>query len=587
MNDQTLHYYAAEMRYLREAGKAFAQAHPDQAALLNLDNVGHPDPMVERLLEGFAFLMGKLQQKLDDDVPELTENLVGLLWPHYLRMIPALTVMAFRTSKGVLQQAEQLPAGTSLLSSTLGEAVSVCQYRTTRDLQLLPLQLQLARLEEGDDGSQLIRLGLELEAQANRDSLDLSTLPLFLNADPPIAFALLHALTQPGVRLVLKASGEDAVISTALSLRQSGFASDDTLWPRPPTAHGGYPLLMEYFAFREKFLFVELCGLDATQLPAHGRFDIEIHLSSRFPAGLPFDQQAFQLHCVPAINLFEVEAEPIHVDHRQQAYRVIPVLHDGNHVETFSVDSVQAFDHHSGQRHDYLPFRSFRHRGGMLRHEAPERYYHTHTRQSAGGHYDSWLMLGGHQWQEQTELEPETLSLKLTGTNGMLPRQALRQTQRVTLRQHRSAVAAVHHLLPYSLPCHPPREDRFQWRVLSHLASNYLSLLNAETLRGTLALYDWTDDPLNRRRLQAIVDVSHQLVRKVEQGSVMQGVAIDITLDQTGFTGEGDLYLFATLLDHFLASYADLNLFTRLRVLVQPSGRTLQWEDRTCLRPPL
>jgi type VI protein secretion system component VasA len=62
---------------------------------------------------------------------------------------------------------------------------------------------------------------------------------------------------------------------------------------------------------------------------------------------------------VPAINLFEVEAEPIHVDHRQQAYRVIPVLHDGNHVETFSVDSVQAFDHHSGQRHDYLPFAAF------------------------------------------------------------------------------------------------------------------------------------------------------------------------------------------------------------------------------------
>ena len=587
MNDQTLHYYAAEMRYLREAGKAFAQAHPDQAALLNLDNVGQPDPMVERLLEGFAFLMGKLQQKLDDDVPELTENLVGLLWPHYLCMIPALTVMTFRTAKGLLQQAELLPAGTGLLSSPPGNAGSVCQYRTTRDVQLLPLQLHLARLEEHTDGRQLIRLELELETQTNRDSLDLSVLPLFLHADPPVAFALLQALTQPGIRLTLKARGENAAIPTSLQLRQSGFATDDTLWPRPPTAHGGYPLLMEYFAFRQKFLFVELCGLHAMQLPAHGRFDIEIQLARSFPPELAFDPHAFQLHCVPAINLFEVEAEPIHVDHRQPAYRVIPVLHAGNHVETFSVDTVQAFDHRSGQRHAYLPFSSFRHRGGMLRHDAPERYYHTHTRQSAGGHYDTWLMLGGHHWQEQTALETETLSLKLTGTNGMLPRQALRQAQRVTLQQHHSAVTAVQHLLPYSLPCHPPREDRFQWRVLSHLASNYLSLLNAETLRGTLALYDWTDDELNRRRLQAIVDVSHQQVRKVEQGCVMYGVAIDITLNQSGFTGEGDLYLFATLLNHFLASYADLNLFTRLRVLIQPSGRTLQWEDRACQRPPL
>ncbi|WP_410376128.1 type VI secretion system baseplate subunit TssF, partial [Enterobacter sp. CPE_E222] len=37
MDDLTLRYYEAEMRYLREAGKEFARAHPDRAAMLNLD----------------------------------------------------------------------------------------------------------------------------------------------------------------------------------------------------------------------------------------------------------------------------------------------------------------------------------------------------------------------------------------------------------------------------------------------------------------------------------------------------------------------------------------------------------------------
>jgi len=72
MDDLTQRYYEAEMRYLREAGKEFAQAYPDRAAMLNLDKPGARDPYVERLFEGFAFLMGRLREKLDDDLPELT-----------------------------------------------------------------------------------------------------------------------------------------------------------------------------------------------------------------------------------------------------------------------------------------------------------------------------------------------------------------------------------------------------------------------------------------------------------------------------------------------------------------------------------
>lgn len=93
MSDLTLRYYEEEMRYLKEAGLEFSKAHPDRAAMLNLDRVGTRDPYVERLFEGFAFLTGRIRQKLDDDFPELTEGLVNMLWPHYLRMIPSLTVL--------------------------------------------------------------------------------------------------------------------------------------------------------------------------------------------------------------------------------------------------------------------------------------------------------------------------------------------------------------------------------------------------------------------------------------------------------------------------------------------------------------
>ena len=92
MDDLTLRYYDAEMRYLLEAGEEFARAHPEQAAMLNLDKAGARDPYVERLFEGFAFLMGRLREKLDDDLPELTEGLVH----HYPRNHPPAAVAGAR-----------------------------------------------------------------------------------------------------------------------------------------------------------------------------------------------------------------------------------------------------------------------------------------------------------------------------------------------------------------------------------------------------------------------------------------------------------------------------------------------------------
>jgi len=587
MDDLTLRYYEAEMRYLRDAGKEFAQTHPDRAGMLNMDRVGDLDPMVERLFEGFAFLMGRIQQKLDDDIPELTESLVSLLWPHYLRMIPSLTIVQFRTIPGVLQKVEWIDAGTQLRTSPVGDEQIRCIYRTTKPLALLPLQVLLAGLESKNDGSQIIRLRLQLESQALQSKLDAKNIIFFLNADQPIAFALLHALTKQTKRIEQYEIGALIPTPSQLSFKALGFDEKDHLWPRPDAAHGGYPLLMEYFAFREKFLFVELEGLQFNSLSSSGIFDLEIVLNQSFPAGMPFDASAFCLHCVPAINLFELETEPVYVNHLATDYRVIPMLYHGSHVETFSVDEVVAFDHANGQRHDYVPFSSFRHRGGMLKHEAPERYYHTRLKQGVAGLFETWLTLGGHIWHNKYSISEETLSLRVTGTNGLLPRKVLRQIQVLDSSQSVAAVLGVGNLVAPSMPCYPPNEDRFHWRVLSHLAPNYISLLDAEVLRGTLALYDWTNDEMNRRRLNAIVHVAHQRIKKIEQGCVFHGVEIIITLDKSGFNGEGDLSLFGNLLNHFLAGYADLNLFIRLVILIQPTGERLQWNDSKSIRSPL
>lgn len=593
-DDSTLRYYESEMRYLIEAGREFANAHPDRAKMLNLDRVGDRDPYVERLFEGFAFLVGRLRQKLDDELPEITESLVSLLWPHYLRTLPSLSVLELEPDLGTLQKREVIPAGVEVRSDPIGAEGTRCTYRTTQAVDLLPLQLKSAGAGMRADGRSTIRLTFRIEAQSRQNTLSAPRLRLYLNADRPVATALHLALTRHVDDILLRVPGVPGEHEGApRSIRDAyfapaGFATDERLWPKPDNAFGGYQLLLEYFSFPEKFLFVDLYGIDLAALaPSVTEFEVEVVLNQTYPADLRFTEKNIRLFCTPIINLFRMDAEPVRVDHRAISYVVRPRLRHGEHVETYSVDAVDAHDHVSGERVEYVPFSSFRHRGGMLRHEAPERYYHTRVQQGVKGLYETWLVLGGHAWESAEALPRETLSLRVTGTNGMLPRKSLREAGINEMAQGISNVARVRNLVSPTLPLHPPTGDRSQWRLLSHLAPNYLSLLDAEMLRGTLALYDWTDGEMNRRRLDGIQTVTRKGVRKVMKGAVERGEQIEVTLDSHAFAGEGDVMLFGEMLHRFFELYADVNLFTQLVIVSLPTQQRIEWPVSKSDRAPL
>ena len=243
MDDLTQRYYEAEMRYLREAGKEFAQAYPDRAAMLNLDKPGARDPYVERLFEGFAFLMGRLREKLDDDLPELTEGLVSLLWPHYLRTIPSLSVVELLTDHRQMKQSETL-SDFQVLSRPVGEHRTRCCYSATRDITLLPLALPEVSLQYEQDGRSVIRLRFECSPLAGDGSqIDLSRLPLYLNADSPLACALHRALTLGVQQIWFRLPGEERRTLDGY-FSPMGFGKDDPLWPKGESAFSGSQLLL-------------------------------------------------------------------------------------------------------------------------------------------------------------------------------------------------------------------------------------------------------------------------------------------------------------------------------------------------------
>lgn len=585
MDNLTLRYYDAEMRYLREAGKEFAEAFPDRAALLNLDKPGAQDPYVERLFEGFAFLMGRLREKLDDDLPELTEGLVSLLWPHYLRTIPSLSVIELVPELAQMSTSKLIERGFEVLSQPIGLQHTRCRYTTTQDLTLQPLALESVGHAHAPDGRSVLRLRFTCGPLTDWKQLDLSRLPLYLNADAPLASALHQALTLNMQAMYVRMPREDRRVFDG-HFSPKGFGEEDRLWPKGDGAFSGYQLLLEYFTFREKFMFVTLHGLEHLNVPPDTPwFELEVVLREPWPHEFNLSAEHIRLHAVPVINLFPLEADPLTLEPLQTDYLLRPMRLQDGHTEIYSVDRVTGSK--NALRHDYVPFTSFRHKGGMLRDDSPEHYFHTRLKRGANGLHDTWLILGGEGFDQDRLSTRSSLSLRLTGTHGQLPRKALQSTMLDTVAQPTMIGLRVRNLCAPTLPSYPPNRDRFHWRVLSHLGSNFLPMLDsAEVLRGTLALYDWTGSELNRRRLAAIVEVRHHLVQRFEKGFLLRGVDIEVTLDANGFSGEGDISLFGEMLHRFFGLYADIHLYNQLTLILQPTGKCLRWNENHSQRIP-
>lgn len=577
MDDLTLRYYDAEMRYLQEAGEEFARAYPDRAAMLNLDKSGARDPYVERLFEGFAFLMGRLREKLDDDLPELTEGLVSLLWPHYLRTIPSLSIVEFSPDWREMKERHQIRKGFEVLSRPIGEKGTQCCYTTTRELGLYPLSLEKVSLKTNQNGCSVINFRFSCSNLTDWGHINLSELPLYFNADAPLACAMHEAFTMNAGRMWLQLSDGSEPREFGGYFTAYGFDDDDNLWPKSHSSFSGYQLLLEYFTFREKFMFTSLRGLETVNFPPNLQwFEVEVLLARRWEHDFSFSEKHIRLNCVPVINLFRLESDPLNINSLQTEYLLTPMRIQDGYTEIYAVDEVT-----SSSSHTYVPFSSFRHKGGMMCHEAPEYYYHTRVRRGPSGLHNTWLILGGEAFDNHTVPADESLSLTLTGTNGQLPRRALQSTVLDTVMRATAVSITVTNLCAPTLPCYPPEQDRFHWRILSHLGSSFLSMMDdAEVLRGTLALYEWTHSEMNRRRLEAIIDVKHSETERFEQGYLVRGVQIEVVLDSHGFAGRGDICLFGEMLSRFFALYTDIYLFNRLVITLQPTGERLEWEEK-------
>lgn len=620
MDERLLRFYNLELFHLRHMAGEFAREFPKIAGRLLLTaDASSPcdDPWVERLLEGFAYLAARVHVKLDAEFPRFTSSLIETVYPHYLAPTPSMAVVQFDPDLSEDGLAEGFPVPRGAILRGKGDQTK-CEYRTAHDVVLWPLRVVEASYHTRDlasfevpGGVQAragIRIRLEATAGLGFDQIKLDRLTLHLQGADETPMRIYEQCFAHGAGILVQSITHPVKWQTYLPpshLRRVGFGDEEALLPYDARSFQGYRLLREYFALPQRFMFLELTGLNealrkckAKQvdiLLLAGREDLELEQRT--------EVQNFALFCTPAINLFPKRADPIPLSDRFAEHHVVPDRTRPDHFEVYQVRRCVGIGTRATDEQEFLPLYSASdfdaETGGggayFVVHRVPKTLSSNEKlrgRRSSYAGSEVYLTLVDAKAAPYSS-DLRQLSVETLCTNRDLPILMPVGVGSSDFTMDTSSAAPVEAIRCVSgrprSPMASYAEGDFAWRAISHLSLNYLSLVDknekegAVALRDILKLYAGQGDEYIRKQIEGIKSVrSRPVTRPVPTPGPIafaRGLEVAVTLDETGFAGTG-VFLLGAVLAEFFTKYVSINSFVETVVQTTQRGQVMRWMPR-------
>ena len=626
MDSRLIKYYNDELLFLSDMGKEFAREFPKIAGRLSLEEFPCPDPYVERLLEGFAFLAARVHLKLDAEYPRFTQSILQTVFPHYLSPTPSMCVVQFQPemSEPALADGYPIPRQETAIKSLLGRGErTACEYRTAHDVTLYPLVIEEAQYctrelqsldlpqnipQLGRGGAKAgIRIRLRCPQDKPLSALKLDKLPLFIRGTNEIQSRLYEQIIGHSKAVVIQGTSKpvrwrEVIPVTANSgVKRMGFDDEEALLPFGSRSFQGYRLLQEYFTFPQRFNFFELNGLAAGLARCkESVVDVIILMDQvelRLEGGV--EPANFVPFCTPAINLFPKRCDRIHVTDRFAEFHVVPDRTRPLDFEVYDVKAVTGYGESNSQETPFKPFYCARdfdmddlgayfNANRVPRTESDKEQRLGRRSKYAGS--EVYLSL------VDAKAAPYSLALRQLAveslcTNRDLPI-FLPLGRGDTDFTHESG-GPIESIRVVSGPPTTPKasqaEGQTAWRLVSHLSLNYLSLVDSERgqgaagIRDLLSLYGDLADPIVRKQIDGLKSVtSVPITRRVpSKGPITfaRGLEETILLDEAAFEGVG-AFLLGAVLERFFAKYVSINSFTETVVKTMERGEIMRWPAR-------
>jgi type VI secretion system protein ImpG len=374
----------------------------------------------------------------------------------------------------------------------------------------------------------------------------------------------------------------------ANSIKPVGFGSEESLFDYSDNVFEGYRLLQDYFVLPEKFLFIDIVNLKTVKNVGN-EFTVELAFDRAMDDHIRINTSMFKLHVTPVTNLFARDADPIRVDHQSMEYRIRPSGRNSSHYDIFSIDKVESRSQGMASSRIYSSAASFEHvdsKSNIVGH------YQKRLKSSVVNRgFETYITFGG-QKNVSEKLAKETISLELTCTNRQLP-ERLKAGDICIPTATSPEFVTFSNITSPTAPIYPVLGEGLQWQLISNMSLSYSTLTNPDMLRKVIAAYDFkalTDRTAERRlnlKLEGIKEIKVESGDRLIKGHPIRGLNIKMLLKESNFTSDGDMYLFASVINEFFSLYASINSYHQLTVIGEERGEHYQWPLKMSLQPIL
>jgi type VI secretion system protein ImpG len=627
LEPRLLTLYNQELQHLREMGAEFAREFPKVASRLGIDGTEVADPYVERLLEGAAFLAARVQLRLDAEFPRFTQRLLDIVYPMYLAPTPSMAIVQLQPqlTEGNLARGVTVQRGAAMRSQLQRGQDTSCEFRTAHDITLWPLEvastefflhapdLPIAQQPFARSVRAGVRVRLRATAGLKFSDLPLERLRFFLGGTEEVAYRLyelcgshcLGALVLPTVRPAPWCHRLDPT-----QIRGAGFGDDEALLPVSASGYAGHRLLAEYFAFPQRFLFIDVEGLrDAAARHSGEELDLVLLFSHADNALVGrVDASNTALFCAPAINLFSKRLDRIALTEGAHEYHAVPDRTRPMDFEVCEVTSVTGLGVGADSEQRFLPLYGL---------QWGDRYdqaaYYTvrreprmvSARQRRNGTRSIYLGTEVFIAIVDTAEAPFRSDLRQLAVTAQCSNRDLPLlvaygwgTTDFVLDQA-APLAAIRLLKGPSKPMSPIADGALTWRIISQLSLNYLALVDADTGDGAhaatvltelLRLYVRAGEASALRQIEGIRGIrSKPIVTRLPIAGPIafgRGVEVALDVDELAFEGAG-AFLFGAVLERFLSRHVSLNSFVSTSLHSPQRGLIGRWPARCGTRPIL
>jgi len=573
--EELLPYYEKQLQEFGQQSRAFADKYPKIAQRLSLNQEQIDDPHIERLIQAFSLIAARIDKKLADSYDIFTRSLFEVMFPQYLRHFPACSVVSFEdlNKQKQLTDVHIIPKGTALKSRSF-KGVQ-CEFNTSAEVKLLPIQLESLSFQTNPSAhihlNQNATLNLKFELlNPAKNWLKNEKLPIYLDAISNFPLQVLDHIFHKETSFSLRINHKVVAIKNPFEVM--GFDENESLLPVDQHTHHAYRLLIEYFCFPEKFSYLNL-NLDFLKLLKEENlsFEVQIHLK------LNLNDQAiirnyselnvanFKLFTSPVVNLFEKQAEPQKINHKNLEY---PLMTDAHHPEFYQVYSIVEMNlirEKSNQDqvvYPILPFFAMSHYHG----DDIQFFYALNPTVLQNQYVETGYSIISKQLEPHS-IKSDFVSCKLLCSNRELPHEALGQSNNV-LNLNDSTVAR--RALVLKRPTAPfqfEKNKNEQWRIISHLSLNTLALMKGDAvshIKELLELYNLPKSKENHLIIDAIKKIEFEITNKLVEAKpfpmFVRGVKVLMDVDVQVFRGHS-LYIFSELISHIFNLKVQMNSF--------------------------